>query len=160
MTSQAETLDLSLREGVVNYIQDMLCADVRKAHQLKGAVQPFGVALQTVINGKQLPRPQAHVVGAYGMDTRNVKRTLRNTAKNGAATGVLLVQLRTVNYTGSTKQAQVVTVQLEHREFGDLVWIAPIGADGKIGEFGEPVDPADCRYEIKPTKLLPGRWMN
>lgn len=154
-----ETLDLSLREGIVTYIETILCADIRKAFEMTNGLQPYGVALGTMQNGIELPRPQPMAVGAYGMGVRNTKRNLRTLAKNTKATGTILVRVTTVEKKGSTRQDELVLVQLEHKEFGDIVWTAPVVA-GKLGDFTEATALADAAHTIATTKLLPNRWMH
>lgn len=158
MSTEIPTLDLSIREGVVYYIESMLCQDVAKAYARNGALHPFGAALVTYVNGTKLPRPQAQAAGAFGMDVRTLKRTLRATARNGAATGAILVQMLQVPIKGV--QTQVAVVQVEHKEFGDLIWTARVGADGKLGEFTGPHSLKDTGFELARTTMLPQRWMH
>lgn len=159
MARPYETLDLSMLEGITTYVDTILLADVRKAFAMGRGVQAFGVALGTMANGKKLPRPQVMAVGNYGMGFRNLKRNLRSMAKNTKATGTILLQIATVERTGPTGEDEVVLVQLEHMQFGDLVWTASV-TDGKLGEFEGPLPLPEASYNVTRTELLPGRWMH
>ncbi len=154
-----ETLDLTMLEGIQAYVENLLITDVRKAFTMGKGLQPFGVALGTVANGTKLPRPQVMAVGAYGMGIRNTKRSLRLLAKNSAATGTILLRVEELERKGMTRGDVVVVVQLEHKEFGDLVWLAPI-EDDKLGEFTGPTKLDDADYLVTRTKLMPERWMH
>ncbi len=154
-----QTLDLSMLEGITTYIEHMLLQDVRNVFANGKGLQPFGVALGTVTNGTKLPRPQVMAVGAYGMGLRNTKRSLRALAKNSAASGTILVYLTTIERKGTTRDDEVVVVQLEHKEFGDLVWTSTV-ADGKLGDVIGPLPLADAPYAVAKTKMMPARWMH
>ena len=154
-----QTLDLSMLEGITTYIEQMLLQDVRKVFANGKGLQPFGVALGTVTNGTKLPRPQVMAVGSYGMGLRNTKRSLRSLAKNSAAEGTILVYLTTIERKGTTRDDEVVVVQLEHKEFGDLLWTATV-IDGKLGEFTDGLRLADAPYVVGKTKMMPARWMH
>lgn len=158
MTS-IQTLDLSMLEGIITYIEQMLLVDVRNAFARGKGLQPFGVALGTVTNGTRLPRPQVMGVGSYGMGLRNTKRSLRALAKNSAAAGTILVYITTIERKGTTRDDEVVVLQLEHKEFGDLVWTAKV-TDGKVGDFTKGLPLADAAYAITKTKMMPARWMH
>ena len=153
-----ETLDLATLEGITTYIERMLCGDLRKAFEMGRGLNPYGVALGTIQNGTPLPRPQAMGVGQYGMGVRNTKRNLRTIAKNVRATGTILVMTSSVELKGSTREDELVLVQLEHKTFGDIVWSAPVVA-GKLGEFTK-ANLADATHTIPRTELMPQRWMH
>ena len=159
MTKPFETLDLSMLEEITTYVTGIMIADIYKAFSTGRGLQPFGVALGTISNGTKLPRPQVMAVGAFGMGLRNTKRSLRTMAKNSAAVGTILLHIATIERKGSTRDDEVVVVQLEHKEFGDMVWTATI-IDGKLSEFIGPISLDDSAYTIKKTKLLPERWMH
>lgn len=154
-----KTLDLSLLQGITAYIEAVLLIDVRKAFDKGQGLQPFGIALGTITNGKKLPRPQVMAVGSNGMGLRNTKRTLRTMAKNSAATGIILLQLATVERVKGTREDEVVLVQLEHKEFGDLVWTAAVTYGG-LAEFEGPLPISQGIYDVKRTGMLPERWMH
>lgn len=155
------TLDLSTREGILGYVEGMLLPDIRAAFALKGTLQPFGVAFGTVQNGTKLPRPQTMTVGAMGMGLRNTKRSLRNLARNSGAKGCVLAYLTTCPVKGSTtgREAEIVLVQLEHCEHGDIVWTAPV-SKGALGDFTVATPVADATLTINPSRFLPQRYMH
>ena len=53
----------------------------------------------------------------------------------------------------------VCVVQLEHKEFGDLAWVAR-APDGKLSDFTPCTALADTEHQIPRTKLMPQRWMH
>lgn len=155
-----ETLDLSLKEGVITYIEQILLPDVRKAIEMRRALQPIGVALATMQGTKPLPRPQVRVVGAHGMGLRNTKRGLRQLSEKTKAAGAILVQLtETTHKQGVGIPAELVLVQLEHREFGDHVWHARLSG-GALGPWVGPLALDAVDWNVTATKILPQRWMN
>ncbi len=154
-----ETLDLSLLEGITTYVEHLLITDVRRAFATGRGLRPFGIALGTMTNGTKLPRPQAMAVGDFGMGLRNTKRTLRALAKNSGATGTILLHVSTIERKGTTRDDEVVIIQLEHKEYGDLVWTATV-KDGQLPDFVGPLPLDHAAYAIKRTELMPGRWMH
>ena len=155
-----ETLDLTLREGVMAYIETILLPDVRKAFEKRRALQPFGVALATKQGNAKLPRPRVVTVGEYGMGLRNTKRGLRQMVEKTGAVGAILVQLtETTLKSGVGIPAELVLVQLEHNTFGNHVWYARIRR-GKMAEWEGPLSVDDVDWNVTATKFLPQRWMN
>ena len=158
--TQPETLDLSILEGITTYVERILCTDIKRLYGMGRKLVPFGVALGTLRNGTALPRPQVMVASTVPAPTLRVtKRATRLLAKNSKATGIILAHLAHLEKCQSTREDDMVVVQLEHKEFGDLVWMALVSADGKLGEFSA-TSLEDASHDLKRTELLPGRWMH
>lgn len=165
MNDVTQTLDLSLWEGICNYAEGMLLADVRRAFEMKGHVWPYGVALGTVQNGTRLPRPQAMATGGSMLSLRDTKRTLRTLMVNSRAAGAFIVQMAKYNLKegGEVEMAQV---QLEHREFGEWVWVARVDLgetihDLKLGPFTSATPLKEVSHlPIKPVRLIRETYMH
>lgn len=153
--------DLTTREGTLAYVEGALLPDIRKAFEMRGELAPFGIALITMNNSGKLPRPQPLVVGQFGMPPRVLKRSLRKMATNGAAVGAIFARQASYAVKGSTtgREAEAIVVQLEHKQFGDLCWMAPVVAR-KLQPFSLATDIAQAVITINPSRFLPARHMH
>lgn len=158
---QPETLDLTVLDGITTYVERILCTDITRVFLMGRPLRPFGVAFATVQGDKPLPRPQVVAAPtAPGAGLRNTKKALRQLAKHTRATGTVLVYAQPVERRTGTINDDLVVVQMEHKEFGDQVWTAPLDAEGKIGEWSPRTMLDDAMHDIKKTAMLPGRWMH
>lgn len=149
--------DLSTLDGLQRYVGQSLLADIKQAYNLRSALHAFAVVIATEVDGRKTTVPHPLVIGHPNMPRGQLNESIKRTVHGTKATGCLLVQLHECQLKAGG-QRRMITVQLEHREFGDSVWHATAKRSGLEGWVG-PERTKDSLVQLKETAFLPERWM-
>ena len=145
---EPEAFDIGTMEGLTKYVESVKEAVNQTLFQYKGLVQLGTLFAHRDVQGNDLVKPIPHVIGGLGADPKKLQNELRKGVLSMHADGVLLVH----------NEGRQVLFQVEHRVHGDLVWYATVGEDGLMGRLLGP-QPI-TRFELKPLKQLPERYMS
>jgi len=154
--------DLRTRTGCINYVEQVVLVDVRKAFAQNGKLHSFGIVFASRTQGQAHNMPHPHMLGAVGMEPRVLKRMMQKVVNQTAAVGCVYVRQAefSVKHTeGVEYKVDAICVQLEHAAVGDLLWNAEIKGK-RLETFTEALSLELSVLAVRPTTFMPERWMS
>ncbi len=150
--------DLATRSGVAAYIETELIPTVRDGWTRSESLQPFGVVFARRIDKKLLPTPQRVLVGEADRSAAETRSMIRKAVKKTCAEGAVYIRHAEWGFKLHNGQMSAVVVQLEHKRFGDHVWVAHV-----MGHELMPFESSELTasaLDVKRTTFNAARWMN